>query len=742
MSTRNYPNRNALRDANDIYLDTMRAFIIYHLKQVQGETVEHLIENVLKDEQADEFWRILDETDDIASAIDFSYFPLIIKGQWSYVFAQRFNMDLTVQSMLWLIRKGRNSCEHRGATDLDLEFVRMNLSLIADVLGKISRPDKQREVEIIRDELDDTAEQLATTSKKLEVAVSENAKYKRSLAEAEKHLKVVESEKNDYEDQLETTSKGLETAELERDDYSEQLKVKLKELEDTEGEWNASEERLAAARSEKDDYKERLTTTSRELEGVKTKWGAAEDRFAAASNELAAVQAAKNASEERLTAVWNLLATATLENPENRSIFPALDTDSPVRILDRRGRNKKDYLRKLLDQKQPSIIYVQSEEKVEELLTSVLPEKADVIEKLYETTPEEKEKEILEKLENGELIAVVSSSTVSTLSESHCVKHFIFCHLSPDLDAFFERCRPVFTSTKDGYLHFIYESKQDIEELAEKYPDEEALRKLYEKFKDRTPINGEFIDPDNLHSELCKENELDMTTLGIKTGFSIFKELGFLEQNGKGIKRLSTTRTRLEGSETYCRGKQFREEAENSPAFQYEQSIEQIWESILEKVNVGNEFILRENNISTELKEVTVESLIESVEGISETAASEFVTTLEPPGALSQAREPRLSIADRYVAETTEADRDKLAVQIAALRINATGSRPLAWKDIRAEFGLKNDEFHEVIRPSPGYRKAVIDRIKSLKAQEGGWEYSGKLKSLTGIDDISEDELK
>ena len=52
--------------------------------------------------------------------------------------------------------------------------------------------------------------------------------------------------------------------------------------------------------------------------------------------------------------------------------------------------------------------------------------------------------------------------------------------------------------------------------------------------------------------------------------------------------------------------------------------------------------------------------------------------------ALSQAAkprkklEPKRSIADRYVAETTEEDRDKLAVQIAALRINAMGSKPLA----------------------------------------------------------------
>ena len=102
---------------------------------------------------------------------------------------------------------------------------------------------------------------------------------------------------------------------------------------------------------------------------------------------------------------------------------------------------------------------------------------------------------------------------------------------------------------------------------------------------------------------------------------------------------------------------------------------------------------------------------------------------------------PRSSIAERYVTETTEDDRNSLAVQIAEMRINATGSRPIAWKKIREQFGLKNDQFHKVIRESKGYRDAVIARIKTLKAQDGGWKYNGKLGRLTGIDNI-EDFLK
>ena len=104
-------------------------------------------------------------------------------------------------------------------------------------------------------------------------------------------------------------------------------------------------------------------------------------------------------------------------------------------------------------------------------------------------------------------------------------------------------------------------------------------------------------------------------------------------------------------------------------------------------------------------------------------------------------RKKKSSIAKRYAAETTGEERNELAVKIAELRINEEGTKPLAWRKIREELGLKKDEFHQVIRPSAGYREAVVNRIKSLKARDKGWEYSGKLEVLTGIE-IAESELK
>ena len=94
------------------------------------------------------------------------------------------------------------------------------------------------------------------------------------------------------------------------------------------------------------------------------------------------------------------------------------------------------------------------------------------------------------------------------------------------------------------------------------------------------------------------------------------------------------------------------------------------------------------------------------------------------------------SIADRYRADTTEEQRNEIAVKVAELRINSSGSKPLSWRKIRERLGLKNDQFHKVIRHSSGYLTAVVERIKALESAEGGWEYNGKLDVLTGIPDF------
>ena len=128
-----------------------------------------------------------------------------------------------------------------------------------------------------------------------------------------------------------------------------------------------------------------------------------------------------------------------------------------------------------------------------------------------------------------------------------------------------------------------------------------------------------------------------------------------------------------------------------------------------------------------------------------QTQPEQSTEVVEKDNVVSQAttgktRKKKPSIAERYTSETTEADRDAVAMKVVEMRINAAGSKGMSWRRIREKLGLKNDQFHKIIRHSPGYRKAVIDRIQKLRARPEGWEYSGKLEVLTGIE-LSESEL-
>ena len=566
----------------------MRSFIIFHLRRIPGTSVEDVVIDSVNDRRAGEIDRDLNESDrDIKSIIDIDDFPLLVNANWGDAFEGPLNDDKDFRNQLWLIKTCRDqSWAHPPEGDAESEGTRAYLFLIADILRKIKKPDKQSEVEAIRDELfsDDTAERL-------EKAEEENVEYKKSLAETEQRLATAESEKNEYAEKNAALSKQVDEKENQRKKLDKQLKRAKTQNDKYKKDIAGTKQRLEKSEAAQADYKNRLEVESKELKGTKAKLKETEERLAAA-------QAAEKGIAARLRAVQNLFTVATIGDQTIQEIYPSIETDSTVRILDRRGVEKKNYLLELLEQKQPTLIYVQSEERIDQLLTLVGLEKAGMIGRHDKQTSEAEEAVILEKLRNEELIAVVSDTTLSTLASSHSVEHFVFCHLAPDLDEFFERCQSAFASEKNAYLHFIYESKQDIKKIAEKFLDEEALRELYKKFRDCTPMDGNLVNPANLYDKLCKDRELKITELGIETSLSIFEELGFLKQNEGGIKRVSppSTKTQLEKSGTYCRGEKLKKEIANSPAFQYEQSIEQIWEEILEKLGRDGEQILREVN--------------------------------------------------------------------------------------------------------------------------------------------------
>ncbi len=526
MSKVQYPNRDALNRALDYYLDAMSQFV--------GECL---------DEQSIREFLKLQSSDDLIENIEFTDIASLIKSHlyWSQSFNANFKIvdrdDIRyydARSVTSLIIEGRNRTSH-PPWDLDPEFTRTQLFLIADILRQIKRPNAQREVEDIRKKLfDDVTEQLVAKQVK-----SKKTEYEKSLAEVKKRLAAEEANNKELSKRL--------------NDKEAKLGEKTEELEELAG-------KFVNMRTSKQKVEKQLDAESKKLEDEETK---------------------RQACEGNLTTMQNLLTVSTIG-----TVYPPIETDSTVRILDRRGVPKQNYLLELLEQKQPTIIYVQSEDKIDQLLESVVQEKADLIERHGEQTSESEEMEILEKLENAEKIAVVSDTTLSALASSHCIEHFVFCHLVPSLDKFFKQCEPAFTSEKQAYLHLIYNDTADVkfldEWLTQKYPSEKTLRKLYEELSRLAKTGDGFIEPENVYNENIY-NKFGMAKLGVETGLAIFEELQFLDRNERGVKVLPDPEKRdLGESKIHCSGEALRQGIADAQALQLKQPIEQIWEEIKE----------------------------------------------------------------------------------------------------------------------------------------------------------------
>ena len=153
MTTVPRPNRDAMNKVIDIYRDAMRPFLVHHLRQVRGKRLEETIEQALGS-----YWRIRFEDNrrkgySIEESIDVGDFPELVKFYWSDLFSDTFMGDLSARNRLYDIRSIRNEVSHPGSTDLDEEATRFHIYIVADVLGRINRPEERKAVEKVRDKL-------------------------------------------------------------------------------------------------------------------------------------------------------------------------------------------------------------------------------------------------------------------------------------------------------------------------------------------------------------------------------------------------------------------------------------------------------------------------------------------------------------------------------------------------------------------------------------------------------------
>ena len=97
------------------------------------------------------------------------------------------------------------------------------------------------------------------------------------------------------------------------------------------------------------------------------------------------------------------------------------------------------------------------------------------------------------------------------------------------------------------------------------------------------------------------------------------------------------------------------------------------------------------------------------------------------------------STATREAQRGSEANtleyRVEIGRKVAELRINAAGSRGIAWWKIRERLELNYNEFHKAIRLEDHFKESVLERIESFK---GGWECQVDLKRLCGFEPTGE----
>ena len=275
----------------------------------------------------------------------------------------------------------------------------------------------------------------------------------------------------------------------------------------------------------------------------------------------------------------------------NWDVFPKLSDESPVKLVDKRNVNKKNYLLNLLAREESCIIYVRDEVMLDLLLTKLLPESIEGVARHNEATPEAEETALLKQLETGELRTIASSSTFSGLEAFPFVKHVVLCHLAPNQDLFFRRCKPAFATAETSYLHLIYNNTDETEMhnwISEKYPAGDELRRLYGSIRAVIQSNGTEGYPE---AEILKGGFGSLSAL--QTGLTIFEELQFIERHGQSdsrlVKLLSGQKSDLSRSPTYLRGEWIKQTSPSFIEFQLKEKIESMWERIEHEYQILSE---------------------------------------------------------------------------------------------------------------------------------------------------------
>ncbi len=144
------PHRDALRMGIDIYIDTMREFIVGAIDKSNHVTlpVENQIYHDLENLYRDRYWQQLSKNDRcVTSAIDIADFKRLLAKNWFLIFDNLIDGNqATVINLLDRITDGRNQAFHFAKSDLDWLFVSNRLGDITGMMRRIGAKEEERAV--------------------------------------------------------------------------------------------------------------------------------------------------------------------------------------------------------------------------------------------------------------------------------------------------------------------------------------------------------------------------------------------------------------------------------------------------------------------------------------------------------------------------------------------------------------------------------------------------------------------
>ncbi|MYB63997.1 hypothetical protein F4X73_04860 [Candidatus Poribacteria bacterium] len=202
-------------------------------------------------------------------------------------------------------------------------------SLLTSEESLSNKPDKQQEIEVIRDQLvlDHTENQISEISERLLAAENEKKELKKKLANTKRQLEKSDKENLQNKERIEE----LKNVEDEKKKSDHQVSKLQKEVREYEEKWHLSKENLKTAnqrikesKKEKKSLEERVTELEQQFEEVtkqnedyKKRPKASEENLSNTSEKFTPLQEEKRDNRERTHATENELAKVKNENKNN-----------------------------------------------------------------------------------------------------------------------------------------------------------------------------------------------------------------------------------------------------------------------------------------------------------------------------------------------------------------------------------------------------------------------------------------